>query len=685
MVPATIRKQLGRLRRREKLLRLAWGASRWLALAAAVLALACLTDWLIDRVRDTPWPLRAFMSFFQVGLWATAAFFLVLRPLFARLSDSKLALWVEGKAPHLEHRLISTVQFHQPAAKTEGMSRELIAAVARETEQLTAAVNFPAVADHRRLKWSGAAVAPVLLAALLALVLMPNLLMTLLARQLLNDVPIPRSIYLRPDTAEVWPSGEEVVLRFRVWGSGLDPDIVGRAYVSPIYGPMESYELVYEAMATAEEAIFAARVRPLSVDFTYGAELLDGRTPSSGRIHFEPRPAVVRQEAWVVLPAYCGSQADGSPYELPQPRGEIVGLSGLSARVTAGTQKPVKEAVLELLGTPYPDLSQPSRESAAQRSAVEAVTTASALALAGAPSGAGLLEGVSALVAGRGEVVLRRLRQTFRAPVTEAHWTFELRPTETRYRIHVVDQYDFANAAPALRSVAVVPERAPQVALLRERFLPPKAFLTKGANEEDFEVDGMPLALDEEGNPGSIRIAYTVSGPYGLGRAQLRYRVHKKVEGSQQETPPADDPWLTLPLIEVKESPKGGPFDLARGVFTDTDEKEQVPFHALAVPRPPFVVPRSQGGGRFEFETANLLDAKGEKIVLKAGDQVEFFVEVFNRNPDRAEAVAGRSETRVKTVVTAEEFVRWVLDTLQEESRLRQLEQRQRGVFDAKQ
>src|SRR5436189_125486 len=112
MMPATIRKGLGRLRRRERLLRLAWGAARWLALAVTVLALACLTDWVIDRFRDTPWAVRAAMTFFQAALWAAAAFMLVLRPVLARLSDSRLALWVEGKAPQLGHRLISTVQFH---------------------------------------------------------------------------------------------------------------------------------------------------------------------------------------------------------------------------------------------------------------------------------------------------------------------------------------------------------------------------------------------------------------------------------------------------------------------------------------------------------------------------------------------------------------------------------------------
>jgi UDP-N-acetyl-D-glucosamine dehydrogenase len=66
---------------------------------------------------------------------------------------------------------------------------------------------------------------------------------------------------------------------------------------------------------------------------------------------------------------------------------------------------------------------------------------------------------------------------------------------------------------------------------------------------------------------------------------------------------------------------------------------------------------------------------------LKAGDQVEFFVEVFDRNPLPGRE-PGRSETRVKTVATPAQFVDWVLQTLQQESRLRTLESSQREIFD---
>jgi hypothetical protein len=727
MVPRTIKRGLTRLRWRERWLRLSWGLTRWAALALAALALSCLTDWLLDRYAETPRALRVGMLAAQACLWAVAAFVLVLRPFLTRLPDSRLALWVERTDPRLDHRLISTVQFHQPGARTQGMSPELIAAVTRETERLADGIHFPAVADHRRLKWSAGLALPLAALVALAVLLMPVTLAALLARQLLDEVEIPRSIYLTPATAEIWPSGEEVVLRFRVWGSAVAPDLRGTAYILPEYGAKETYELVFESMPHPGEAIYTARVRPLSLDFRYGAESLDGRTRQTGRIHFEPRPVVVRQDAWLILPSYCGRRPDGTPYEMPQPRGDIVGLRGLSARVEATIQKPVRAAELELLGTPYPDLAGPTRESAAQRHAVEAVSAASALGIFSAPAGSGSLTGTAELLAARGEVVLRRLEQKFPAGADRVRWTFDLRPTETGYRIRVVDEYGFANVPAPPRGLAVVPERPPQVALLRERFEPAKAFRLKGP-EEDFEVDGMPVALDAEGRPGPIRIAYRANGPFGLGGAELRFRVLRKVEGSQDDTPRGAEHWYTLPLIERAAGAKGS-FDASRGVFAESEDDEEVPFHAVT-PDNPLELPRKLGGGRFEFKTSDLLDADGKRIQLRAGDQIEFYVEVFNRNPDGGAgrthliaqafatqglvspgivspivpqtavalrvasfdafaldggaAVAGRSETRVKTFVPGEEFVRWALDTLQEESRLRQLEARQRGVFDRK-
>ena len=41
-------KQLARLRGRERLVRFAWGAARWVAVVLLVLAAACFADWQAD-------------------------------------------------------------------------------------------------------------------------------------------------------------------------------------------------------------------------------------------------------------------------------------------------------------------------------------------------------------------------------------------------------------------------------------------------------------------------------------------------------------------------------------------------------------------------------------------------------------------------------------------------------------
>ena len=169
MVPQTILRQLARLRWQERRLALSWGAARWVALAAAVLVVACFTDWLIDSRVDTPWSLRLAMSLGQVLLSAAALYLWVVKPLRRGSSDDQVALWAEEERPDFAQRLISSVQLNRPGAATRGMSPEMIAAVTRETEDLVGRVDLAGLADRRRLRWSASIAGPVLgLIAILA-------------------------------------------------------------------------------------------------------------------------------------------------------------------------------------------------------------------------------------------------------------------------------------------------------------------------------------------------------------------------------------------------------------------------------------------------------------------------------------------------------------------------------------
>ena len=122
--------------------------------------------------------------------------------------------------------------------------------------------------------------------------------------------------------------------------------------------------------------------------------------------------------------------------------------------------------------------------------------------------------------------------------------------------------------------------------------------------------------------------------------------------------------WVTKAFTRVSERP-GDP--------ESAGFRDQVEFHPLPSADPEHVHGRVEGGGSFDFQTKPLAG-------VQVGDQIELRIEVFARNPALAGS-PGRSETRVKAFVTQPQFMDWVLQTLKHESRIRQLESRQRGVF----
>jgi hypothetical protein len=636
MVPRIIRRQLSRLRRREFLLRLTWGLARFVAVALVLLGLACLADWTIDRFQETPWSVRVLLLAVQIVVWAGALVFFLGRPLAHWPGNTQLALLVESKVPELGHRLISAVQLNRPGAMTRGMSPELISVVTAEAEQRAARLRFTQVADHRRLRWSAYVAIPVLLIGGLAFALWPQTVSALLARQLLADQEIPRSVYLASFDPDVWyrPAGEEVILRFRATGPAAAEAEEGVVRITPEGQEAEYYPLRLVAVKGSQEAEYAARIPPSATDFSYRAWLDDGRTPRAHEVRYAARPIVTELEAKVLLPAFVGLRPGSkTPYEQDTTSGEIVAIPGSSARLSIQIQKPVQKAVIETLGAS--SLTEP-------------------------------------------EQVKRVIPLTMGTEGTAAAGTFLLKMGESAYRIVVTDEHGFENVPPPRRGIRIVPEEPPQVALLREEYRPGGRLSGLTGSAADFEMEGMPVPLG-----GRFRIAYAASGPFGLSRARLVFRVLKKPkEGDDEGGPELASPWHKLDLIEVKAAPDSGPFDLERGTFRSSKDDEQIQFFAVPSPDAERVPGRLTGGGRFDFSTKGIPDGKGGYLDLHAGDLLEYYVEVFaDRDPDAGRPSA-RSETRRKMVVTVPELVRWLDETLQEERRIRQLETKQRGVFD---
>jgi hypothetical protein len=670
MQPQAILKQLSNLRWRERWTRLAWGLCRFVAVAIVVLTLACLLDWWIDRRQDTPWALRVVLLVGQVALWTGLGLMWVIRPQAQRLRDDDLALWVESRLPQFGHRLISAVQLNRPDADTKGMSQAMIAAVTREAEQQAEHLQFTDLCDRRRWKWGLGLMLPVLAVAALLALAAGSVTHVLLARQFLADREIPRNLALRSISARVWPSGELVELDFEVVAEELDADLVGEVQISPLGRAVETYPLVWNN----QRGYFSCKIPPGATNFTYRAWLGDGRTREVSEVVYVARPAVVRQDAWLLLPEYCGLRPDGRRYEQPQPRAEIVGFEACQARVAVAFDKPVVKGSLQLFNRPAPEilaawqplglgtslpadaLGQVFANLATRQMQKDDVT-------ARAPLGPELpcreiplvLHDVGNSSVGN-SIVGSSLRDL---PTAEA--IFDLHPEETAYRIRITDEHGFDNARPTRRTINVLPDEPPRVTLLPERFAPPLPPLSKGGTEgglaEDVEVENMPLPIGE-----AIQVSYSCRDALGLDRADFRYRVN-------------DGPWRRLPLREIVAQPRLGPFDIRRGTFVKAGDREQVHFHAMPSPAIELTPGRLEGGGHFDFQTRALPG-------IKIGDRIEFFVEVYDRNPtpDRS---PGRSEVRKKNVVTEQQFKDWVYRTLQHERRIRELEQKQRGVFDA--
>ncbi|HXX94897.1 MAG TPA: hypothetical protein VEN81_14830 [Planctomycetota bacterium] len=619
MIPEIILNRLSRLRARERRVRLAWGLARLLAIAAGAMLVACGVDWLVDLRTETPLGLRRLLLAAQIALWAFTGFRFVVAPLRDPLSDRDLALWSEGKFPELGHRIITAVELNRPAAPLEGMSTELLAAVTRQAEDCATRTDFSSRVDVGRLHRGAALAAATSGLALLVGLAAPQTARALLERQFLADREIPRSVAIEPELVDlVRPSGEEVRIRFRAKGSVPLEGLSGTIRIEPKERPEEEYPLAFEARDEKLGATFLATIPPASVDFGYRAWLRDGRSRKPAQVRYVPRPVVQKIDAWVLLPKYVGLRPDGTPYEQYRLRGEIAGPLGSAARVEIATQKPVARGKIELMGR------------AGGESTAESVLRTQDLAIR-----SGGLVGVG---------------------------VFELRAGETSYRILVEDEYGFGNSTPPKRGIAIVAEEPPRVVLLPERFtLPGETLLT-----DDAEVEGMPIPLGS-----AVRIAYYCAHPYGLDRTALAYRVIKGNRSSEEAGP--EIPWKILPLGEVRGSAEVGPFDLRRGLFEKTGFRDQVEFHPLPSADPEHVHGRVEGGGCFDFQTKPI-------VGLQVGDQIELRIEAYARNPALAGS-PGRSETRVKAFVTQPQFMEWVLQTLKHESRIRQLESRQKGVF----
>jgi hypothetical protein len=682
MIPPRLLHKLAQLRRRERLLRLAWGASCTAVIFLGLLATACLVDWTYDLWADTPWELRQALFSVQAAALAVSVVILVLWPQMQRLASTRLALMVEAHRPELQHRLISALELNRPGANTQGMSAELLEVVTREAVEQSSTLAFASAADHTRLRHAAVVLVPGILLVAAAAVLFPEVALALVQRQLLGEAEIPRANHVHSISAEIWPSAEEIELHFVADGPAAAEGSDGVVAVQAADNRLFQVPLKWKADRGDGTSLYMAKLPGSAVDFEYAAMLGDGRMRVPSVAKCVPRPSVTEQEAWLVLPEYVGQKPDGSAYEQLLPRGDILGLAGLSVRALAKTQKPVERATLEIVGSPYPDFSGPKSLTKTQMAYAQMLTVLSASAMRPLLHSPGSLNAISTAAAANGPVPLRRFEEKLQPMASTAQWQFDLRATEWGYRVVVVDEYGFANKTAALRSIRIEPEPAPTVVLHAETWEASAPFRSKGKAIPLLDFGGLPLPVSEDGKPGPLRISYEAFGPYGLGTAQLKVGVIRGANESEDSAKKEKfERWVTLPLGEVQPTSRRI-FIPSKGTFADSTEKEQIPFYAMPSPNPATKWPRQQGGGRIDYQPSGFLDETGQPMVFKPGDQIVVFVEVFNRNPDHARVLMAKSKTREKDLVPEDRFLQWCMETLQEVNRIESLLQMQQRVYD---
>lgn len=634
--PTYLLERLSELAQRERTLRLVWGLARWAAVVIGLLLLCCGIDWSIDLWYDTPGIIRWLLRLVQIGVAGFLFYRWVLQPQQTGLSANELVQWVEAQRPEYQHQLISAVQLNAEGADRHGMSEALIGALTYEAEQKAQGTSFTPLLDQRRVKWSLWLIVPVLALVLSFFLVSPATATALLQRQFGGNASIPRGLQLIPQSVQLWPSGEPVTLKFLATGNWSDTQ-KGTVEIIPDGQSAETYTLQYqEPGPSAGQAFFTATIPASSTPFTYRAWLFDGRTHEAGRVTFAPRPALTAWEAWLLLPRYVGLRPDQQPYELPQAKGDLKPVPGCMARIAVTTQTPIVVAVAELLAPLAPDLGT---RLALPIGPVDSSFLLEAQRIVGwTPAGAGPL------------FLIERVPLKLQPDGLSASALVNLPGAVSAYRIIVTDQHGLTNRPIPRRAISFHLDELPMVTLLPERFTNPSD------GPDDIDLEGMPIPLDR-----SLRIGYVVRDDLALDSVTLRYRLN-------------EGPWEQLPLTEVKTSPAKARFDVRTGAFDSSGPKDQVAWFALPPDDASKQLGRSLGGGRFDFQTRAIPG-------LKIGDVLEYYVEARDRHDDK-NRLPGRSVIRRKTIVTEAQFVEWLVHTVQQENRLRQVEKQQKKVFE---
>ncbi len=178
----TVRRVLDQVRRRARVALGLRGAASLVLLVVAV----SLLSFGLDRLLRLAWGSRAVILVLMLTMLGAVAWSRLLRPLLAPLPDDELARLVEGRHPFLEWRLLSAVQFADPAwAPGPETSRSLAAAIVDDAERAAPGVEASRVVPGQPMAQASVRGGAVLLAGVLLVVSFQDAAATWARRNLL--------------------------------------------------------------------------------------------------------------------------------------------------------------------------------------------------------------------------------------------------------------------------------------------------------------------------------------------------------------------------------------------------------------------------------------------------------------------------------------------------------------------
>lgn len=330
--------KISAVRRKQSLVTLGQGLAAAAGAAALLLALGICLDWAMELSRTARLALLAIDALLlgYIVLWH------LVGPIVFGPDDESIALMVERAMPDFRTRLIASVQLSNPQAIPPGASHSLVRAMIAQTEHMAAPRSFTQIIKpDAMLKTLSVAAFIVLLGAGAFVWGAPASKVMLLRALLLSDQEVPTR------TQVVCLSKDQVV----AIGDGVAIEAVAVGEIPEVGRIDLKYarsKATVEIKPAAEDKTgrrFVKTIDNVRESFDYVVRLNDGRSRAY-HVQAEPRPALVSVEFEQEFPRYTNQ-----PNQKRQP-GSLPLLPGSILHVKARTNKPVKEAVARVAGSP---------------------------------------------------------------------------------------------------------------------------------------------------------------------------------------------------------------------------------------------------------------------------------------------------------------------------------------------